>query len=343
MNTATLDLSRLQTFPGLKAEAFQHPDDRKATQALERLPYFPQVLRAVYGGVFEKATRLDRLSSAVRLGPHQGRGVYRLLVRAAEILDLRVLPELYISGEFSINASAFGVSKYIISLHAPLVSMCTEAELLAIIGHELGHVKCAHQLNKTLAHLLANGGVQALGEVVPVIGSMAADGIAMALSSALSYWSRMAEFSCDRAALLVVQDPDVVLSALGKLTGWSSSALGSLNMQELGLQVAECEQEAVDVGEGWAKLMHLMDSQGHTHPMPIPRIKKILQWGASDHYRAIMAGDYIRGEATEARGAIEPATHVSDGRRCPEEACRAPVMGDQKFCSRCGTAVAPLT
>src|SRR5712664_1184204 len=96
-NGSTFDSARLCTFPGISADAFQYPDDRKATLALQQLPIFPQILKAISGGLFERATRLDQISNSFRLGPNQGRGIYRLFVRAAEILSIDELPEIFLS------------------------------------------------------------------------------------------------------------------------------------------------------------------------------------------------------------------------------------------------------
>ena len=62
-----------------------------------------------------------------------------------------------------------------------------------------------------------------------------------ALALPLLHWSRMAELSCDRAALLVVQDPSVVARALSKLAGWSIPRLGEINLDEVVRQIKEEE------------------------------------------------------------------------------------------------------
>jgi Zn-dependent protease with chaperone function len=57
-------------------------------------------------------------------------------------------------------------------------------------------------------------------------------------------WLRAAELTCDRAALLVAQDPRVVVSALMKLAGGSPSFAAELNvdafLQQVGVGVSNC-------------------------------------------------------------------------------------------------------
>ena len=59
-------------------------------------------------------------------------------------------------------------------------------------------------------------GVAGIAQMIPVLGSAAM----LAVMAPLCYWSRMAELSCDRAALLVVRDSRVVTGMLAKLAGW---------------------------------------------------------------------------------------------------------------------------
>lgn len=66
-----------------------------------------------------------------------------------------------------------------------------------MLAHELGHLKCDHGVWLTVANVLASGTVSML----PVVTSM--------VEEALLRWLRAAELTCDRAALLVAQDPKV--------------------------------------------------------------------------------------------------------------------------------------
>ena len=64
------------------------------------------------------------------------------------------------------------------------------------------------------------------------------------MQDALLRWLRAAELTCDRAALLVAQDPRVVVSALMKLAGGCPSFAGELNvdafLQQVGVPGCPC-------------------------------------------------------------------------------------------------------
>lgn len=65
--------------------------------------------------------------------------------------------------------------------------------------------------------------------ILPVISSTVEEGIMR--------WLRAAELTCDRAALLVAQDRDVVISALMKLAGGTPSFANELNIDAFLQQV----------------------------------------------------------------------------------------------------------
>lgn len=85
-----------------------------------------------------------------------------------------------------------------------------------MIAHELGHLKCEHGIWVTLATVVANG-LYSGG----FLGAFVAN--RLGLRRRLMRWSRAAEFTCDRAAMLVAQDVNVVVSTLLKLAGGSVS------------------------------------------------------------------------------------------------------------------------
>ncbi|CAN0433322.1 unnamed protein product, partial [Laminaria digitata] len=98
-------------------------------------------------------------------------------------------------------------------------------EVQAVIAHELGHLKCEHGIWVTLATVLANGLYQG-----GFLGAFVAD--RLGVRRRLMRWSRAAEFTCDRAAMLVSQDVNVVVSALLKLAGGSVSQASELSVPE---------------------------------------------------------------------------------------------------------------
>lgn len=340
--------TKLREFPKLSPAAFQHPLDVQATYNLRRVPFLALALKAISSSVFERQMRLLNISSAVRLGPNQGRSIYEKFVQAGQILDLPDLPEVYVSNQYTINAVAFGIEKYQIILYSGLIDALEEEELMAVIGHELGHVKCEHMLYKTMAYILRYLGVEVLYNLLPAgTGALAS----LPLLLGILHWERMAEFSCDRAALLVTQKPDAVASALAKLAGGSKKILPEINMEGILAQAEEYEEADEQVIEKLFKVNMLLLQ---THPFPIVRAREILDWGQSETYRQIMAGEYLRSDGSgSAAAAATASADILDpvSRKCPDcgqlnslaanscLACGSSLKGASRVCSNCGIRV----
>jgi hypothetical protein len=161
--------------------------------------------------------------------------------------------------------------------------------LLAILGHELGHVKCNHMLYMTMVNLIRQYGAGYL--IASLLPPVAGTVVSYTIQLALLEWYRKAEFSCDRAALLTTQNPEAIAGALAKLAGYSKH----LPEPEFNIEaIKDQAQEYDDIGADSTvdKLVKLWLLMGRTHPHPVVRAREIANWSASEDYHRILAGDY---------------------------------------------------
>ncbi|MBL1209196.1 M48 family metallopeptidase [Geminocystis sp. GBBB08] len=267
---------------GLKADHFRHPLDLKATTQLKQIPGLDLALRGLLGGVAEDFFYLNNIASSILINDKQLPDLHNLLLSACEILDIEP-PQLYIRQNPIPNAYTLAIrgKKPFIVIHTSLLEILTDEEIQAVIAHELGHLKCEHGVYLSLANIMVLA-----ANLIPSWGTL----LAQSLQNQLLQWVRCAEFSCDRSALLVVQDPRIVMSLLMKLTGGSPRFASKLNLEAFMEQVKEYKTISnSDIG----KMLQEMQTSSLTHPLPILRAKEIENWSTSPNYYQLIQKDII--------------------------------------------------
>jgi Zn-dependent protease with chaperone function len=104
-------------------------------------------------------------------------------------------------------------------------------------------------------------------------------------------WLRCAEFSCDRAALLVSQDPKTVISVLMKLSGGSPLLAPLLNVDAF-LDQARAYEQAGNTDFG--KMLTSTQTEQLSHPVPVLRAKEIDLWSQTDNYQSLLNNPTMR-------------------------------------------------
>lgn len=228
--------------------------------------------------VIEQGVRLDLLSTAVKASPEQLPELHQLLQEASDILDLTrdgcPVPELYVQSNPQANAYTLAfqgkTSPPIVVVTSALLDKCSEQEIQAIIGHELTHLKCEHSLFLTLGGL-ASTPLRNL----PFVGSN--------VDSTLQDWRLAAEYTCDRGALLVAQDVQVVAGALVKLFAGTSKY--NVNTEAF---IAQCVEYDELLKSANPFVRASIQRQTRTHPLPVRRVAELEKWSHSVEYTRIL-------------------------------------------------------
>ncbi len=155
--------------------------------------------------LWRDVARTELLGTAVKVTDQQYPRVFEAAKRAGAALNVRV-PVVFAAPSDSIKVKVLGTDDaphLIVNLE--LAEKLEDYELVAAIGHELAHVQNGHILFATALHYLNNSAAFFVRWVVqPAIMTLQA-------------WSRRAEVTCDRGALLAVRDLDKTLAAMVKL------------------------------------------------------------------------------------------------------------------------------
>ena len=261
---------------GLRPDRFRHPIDKRATQALKQLPGLDLLVQNLLAPTAEQVFYLDNIASSLLVGKHQLPDLHQLLTEASRILDIDP-PQLYVKQNPTPNAYTFAMrgKQPFIVIHTSLLDLLEPAEIQAVLAHELGHLKCNHGVYLTIANLLM------LSTNLIPFGSL----LQPTLQEQLMEWVQCAEFSCDRAALLVAQDAEVVVSVLMKLCGGSPKLAGQLNVKAF-LDQARAYSDLDR--DDWQVSLKQLQTSGRSHPVPVLRAREIDRWYCSNDYRHLL-------------------------------------------------------
>ena len=267
-----------RSFKGTAWESIQHPEDRAALEALKKIPMLDQAISFIIKYGWERALYLENISSSVKVSARQAPRVWYLFNEANRILGVDNPPDIYIKQDPMLNAYTYGTDKIFIMLHSSTVDGMNDDELLAVIGHELGHVLSGHCLYTTMAVLITpiiNMGLRNFPG-----GSL----VAMALQMALFRWLRASELTGDRFGLLTCQEPQTMVRLMMKFAG------GATDEERDIMEFIAQAQAYKDTDETILdNVFKLMQTTYRTHPLTAIRAQEIMTWAQSRTYLNMMS------------------------------------------------------
>ena len=184
--------------------AYAFSGERKFRRTLQLARPVTMALEATTR-LWRDVARTELLGTAVKVSDQQYPRVWEAARVAGAALRVRV-PVVFAAPTESIKVKVLGTedSPHLI-VNLELAEKLSDSDLVAAIGHELGHVQNGHILYTTALHYLTSSAAFFVRWVVqPAIMTLQA-------------WARRAEVTCDRAALLALRDEDRTLEALVKL------------------------------------------------------------------------------------------------------------------------------
>ena len=258
-------------------EAFAWAADAKAMAALRSMT----PLNAAAKAVSQKVGRrwIEVTFNGVLLGEKQMPHIFGQAVRAARILGMSHMPDVYLSGERPWDCLTFGTDNdSFIVVGSAVAGNFQGVDLLYLLAREMGHAKAGHALWKTVIRFF-------LGEQGPARGFMAGGLLANILSPTamiggalempLLAWARQAEITADRAGLLAVGSEEVARRALLSWSLKSSFIFNQINIESW------IEQQATDDGD----MLRLSELTTTSTPYIGPRLKLLSQFAASPEFQ----------------------------------------------------------
>lgn len=291
-----------QKLINLQSSWYEHPFDREALNKVEAIPLLPKATNFILNWTYIKWSIVSLCGSNFHVTRSSCEDLYNIARETWDTLGLEHIPDLYLQQGYDINAYTTGHQNdaYIV-LSSGAVDKLSDKELQFVIGHESGHIRSNHVLYHTLCFYAS----YILGEL-GIFGKLA-----LPIQTALQYWSRMSEFTADRAGLLACQDLNAALSAIMKLSGLPEKYYDKASVQGFMEQAREFQEKYGGTTDNIIKALEIFDEG---HPWTIVRAVELIRWVESGQYQKILDGTI--------------------GHICP--GCGLEIAKDAKVCPYCG-------
>ncbi|MEQ1762368.1 MAG: M48 family metallopeptidase [Pyrinomonadaceae bacterium] len=257
--------------------AFAWAADAKAMAVLRSM----KPLNAVARVVSEKVGRrwIEVTFNGVLLGEKQMPHIFGQAVRAARILGMSHMPDVYLSGERPWDCLTFGSDNdSFIVVGSAVAGNFQGVDMLYLLAREMGHCKAGHALWKTVIRFFLGEQGQAKGFMAGGILANILSPTAMiggALEMPLLAWARQSEITADRAGLLAVGSEEIARRALLSWSLKSSFIFKQMNID------AWLEQQNEDDGD----MLRLSELTTTSTPYIGPRLKLLSQYAQSPEFQ----------------------------------------------------------
>ena len=298
----------MPTYKGISGEAFRHPLDRQAEEALRALPGFDFIARKFVEFVYERPQLVYLMGNTIEVGPRQYSTIYQIFRECVRDLDIYPEPKLFVEQNPVANSYALGQEHPYIVINTGILDLLNEAEIRSVLAHELGHIKCGHTILIQMA-MWAMNAASIVGELTFGIGNIVSSGLIYAFFE----WRRKAELTADRAALLVTDDLTTVMSSMMKISGGSNKYANECSLQEFIRQSENYQALDEDGLNQVYKFLMYNGAQGVmlSHPFAVERVSFLRKWAVSQEYGEIKKGNYRR-EADKSAVEVKPEANQNE-------------------------------
>jgi Zn-dependent protease with chaperone function len=226
--------------------------------------------------LWKSVAKAELLGTAVKVTDQQFPRLYDISARCAKALGIAT-PVVYVApaiGELNAHTLGTDEDSYIV-VNAALVDHLSDDELMAVIGHECGHIHNNHVVYSTALYYLS------------VAASFYVRWIVQPAILALRAWSRRAEITCDRAGLICTRNLDVTTAAFVKLALGSQKLYKDFNLDEYLKQLDENQKGLGRFGEIFC-----------SHPYLPKRIQALRLFARGKLYRQLVGQPTTPGDDT---------------------------------------------
>lgn len=256
---------------------FQHPKEEKSMRTLKDTKGLERVVKKFYDLGIENIIKLQYTGSSLKLSPKSFPDLYQMTETACEILDVDLVPELYVHRSEQFTFTTLGVERPMIAISTECIDKLSNQELLFMLGREVAHIKSGHILYQEIGFIFPEL-MDAFSGVTLGLSGILSSG----LKYALFHWAQMAEYTADRGGLLVCQDVHVTKQMFTKLAGLPEKYWATFDIDELDEQARAFEGFTEKTFDKFMRFLY------GNNLWTIARAQEVIHWVESGAYNRIL-------------------------------------------------------
>lgn len=334
----------IRSIANIPDQELKHFGDIRMMQSLNEAGEIRRYINDFAANFMDKAARATLIGDKIQIGPKQFPEIWELYVECAHFVGFETAPDLFVQQGW-INAEAAGIEKPFVTINMAGLTLLEKEELQFLLAHELGHIRFKH-----VEKLMLSRNLPTFLRMIP-----GASLIAKPLEASLARWQQYAELSADRIGLLMVEDINVAIRTLMKLSGVPPKFYSQMNPEAFLEQHEEFKTLDDDT---MGKSARIFSQLNKSHPWTVVRAAVLNKWMESGeyerfsqasigHFAGTTLGRMERAAQERSQGRMPylcplcAARVEGDARRCPS--CRAPLTESNRYqsCGQCHALMAP--
>lgn len=259
---------------GLDATEILHPQDKSTIEKLNRIPGFKTIVDKTIVNIMEKYAEIEYSAEGINVTSKSMPAIHQQLIEACRVLDMQDIPACSTDWFYDISSFTVGEQKKRMVLQSGTIDLLTSDELLFVMGHELGHMKCGHKTYHMFAEAL----------YMPIANSDLKIWMSV-IKMPLLNWYRVSDFTADRMGLLCCQDINVAFSTMIKMAGLPKKYYGQEHIKSFIQQAIEFNQKYSGAME---RLIKFLSINAAAMPWLVMRASELWSWYSSGEYNRIL-------------------------------------------------------
>ena len=258
----------------IDVDSIMHEDDKSTINKLNKILGFKGLVDNTVGNIMERCGEIEYHGEGINVTAKSMPHLHRQLLEACRILGIEETPSFSVDWWFGIGGFTVGEKHRRMVLQSGAIDLLTTEELLFMIGHELGHMKCGHKRYHMLTEAM----------YMPIVNSDLKIWMSL-IKLPLLNWYRYSDFTADRFGLLCCQDLRVALSTMIKMAGLPKKYHNEINIAAFIRQAADFNNKYISRID---RLIKYLSINAASMPWLVLRAAELLKWYQSGEYEKII-------------------------------------------------------